>query len=449
MRALALVSVFVIMSCGGPPPAKVDPYGMLPAPQVFVSPPAGVFNDQLVLTFTSDRDATIYVSTDGSDPMKTSQGRQSGPAPFKVTLHATSTVKYFASAHGHDGALHTDSWTRAGGPIGTISGVVVVGTFGIDKDLGVFDNFNEKKLGQTGKPAEIPFVFTNVQNGAHRLTALMDLNGDGQLLPFIDFQSPTVSITIDLTDPFKASAENVRLYVGASEPDLGTIFGTITVPQPMLGTDLRISALSGSSLLGGTMDPTALLNQLQNGYQIFTNGTDTVYPYVITGLMPGSYIPAPALIGFGAGGVGMNVLADPLSPAIVVAGGETEKDFVFGPVSLTGTVALTPAMPPQQGGFVYGVIAAKTGSIGSGIQAVLMPTVFAPDMTMMGGYTGAYAGQALLPNATFDIKTFASTSDMNPLIDALTWAINPLGGTPPDMSLPVGSQNIVQNLTAH
>jgi hypothetical protein len=204
-----------------------------------------------------------------------------------------------------------------------------------------------------------------------------------------------------------------------------------------------VSALSASSFTSG-FDPQTLLTQLQNGYQIFTNGTDTDYPYVITDLMPGAYVPAPVLIGFGAGGLAMNFLASPLSPAIVPAGGEAIADFSFGPVSISGKVTLMPASPPS--GVVYGVVAARTGSLGTGIQAVLMPAVFGPDSS--GSYVGNYGGQALKENATFAIRTFTSTSSMNPLTDALQWAINPFSQQPPDLSLPIGTQNVIQDLTA-
>jgi hypothetical protein len=456
MRPLPLVSALaLVLACGGPLPLKTIPDATLPPPSVKVVPPPGPFNDQVTLTFTANRsDATIFVSTDGSDPMKTSKNRLSGPTPFTVTLKATTNVQYFANAEGKDGALQTGTWTRAGGPPGTISGVVVVGGFATNHELGVFRNLELKRLGQAGMPAEVPFVFTDVMQGTHQLTALMDRNGDGQLTPLIDYASNMVTVTIDLTDPFKASAENVRLYLGSSQPDLGTLRGTITVPQPMLGTQLRVSALSASSFLAG-FDPQTLLTQLQNGYQIFTNATDTQYPYVITDLTPGQYVASPVLLGFGAGGLAMNFLANPLQPANVPAGGEAVEDFAFGPVSISGTVTLMTAMPPQ--GFVYGVVAARTSSLGTGIQAVLMPTIFAPDPTVPmdggvpggGNLVGNYAGQALLANSMFAIKTFTSVSSMNPLTDALAWVVNPFAAQPPDVNLPVGTQNVVQDLVAH
>jgi hypothetical protein len=142
----------------------------------------------------------------------------------------------------------------------------------------------------------------------------------------------------------------------------------------------------------------------------------------------------------------MNFLASPLSPAIVPAGGEAIADFSFGPISISGKVSLMPATPSASN-VIYGVVAARTGSLGTGIQAVLMPVVFGPDSS--GGYVANYGGQALKENATFAMKTFVSTSSMNPLTDALQWAINPFSQQPPDISLPIGTANVVQDLTAN
>jgi hypothetical protein len=359
-------------------------------------------------------------------------------------IKATTTINWFASDDGKDEQLHTGAWTRAGGPKGTISGVVVVGSFATDKAIGVARNLELKTLPEQAMPAEVPFLFEGVMSGTHQLVALMDRNGDGNLVPLVDFQGPQVSITIDLTDPFKASAEGVKLYLGASAPDLCTVRGTITLPDPMFGANLRISALSPDSLAGG-IDPQTLLTQLQAGYQIFTNNTDTEYPYVITDLKPGRYVLSPALIGFGAGGLAMNFIANPLKTVVCTEGEEVTQDFAFGPVTLSGTVSHHPTTPPAS--FVYGVVAARNISLTDGIQAVLMPAVFAPDPSMMGSYLGNYAGQALRPNATFQIRAFLSTTSMNPLTDALAWVINPFATQPPQVNLPVGTMPVVQDLT--
>ncbi len=449
MRALPLVAALssVIFACGGGPlPLKFNPNATLAPPVSKVSPPPGVFNGDIKLIFTTDRPATIYLTTDGSDPQTTTATRTTAEAPFELILKATTTVKWFASDEGKDEALHTETWTRAGGPKGTISGVVVVGSFAVGKAIGVARNFDLKNLPKATEPKEIPFLFEGVQSGTHQLVALMDRNDDGALIPVIDFQSPQVSLQIDLNDPYKASYENVKLYLGASAPDFCTIKGKIKLPDPMFGTQLRISALSPDNFLGG-FDPQNLLTLLQAGYQIFTNATDTEYPYVLTDLKPGRYVLAPALVGFGAGGLAMNFIANPLKPVNCTAGGEETQDFAFGPVSLSGTVSHTPAAAPALG-VVYGVVAARHSSLTEGIQAILMPAVFAPDGKLMGGYAGNYAGQALRPNVTFAIRAFVSTnSASNPLTDSLAWVINPFAAQPPQVNLPVGTQNVVQDLT--
>jgi hypothetical protein len=444
MRALPLV-VLLVACGGGPLPLQYTPKATLAPPVSKVSPPPGPFNGDIKLIFTTDRPATIFLSTDGSDPRETSTGRIEGPSPLELILRATTTVKWFASDDGKDEALHTETWTRAGGPKGTISGVVVVGGFAVGKTIGVARNFDLKMLPKADMPKEIPFRFEGVATGTHQLTALMDRNDDGNLIPLIDFQSPQVQVQIDLADPFKASAENVKLYLGASAADLCTVRGTIRLPEPMLGANLRISALSPDSFLGG-FDPQTLLAQLQNGYQVFTNNSDTEYAYVITDLKPGRYVLSPALIGFGAGGLAMNFLANPLKTVNCAAGKEEVQDFAFGPVSLSGTVRHMPMNPPP--GFVYGVVAARHSSLTDGIQAVLMPAVFAQD-GMTGTYEGNYAGQALRANVTFSVRTFMSTGGgVNPLTDALAWVINPFASQPPHVMVPVGNMNIVQDITA-
>ena len=133
--------------------------------------------------------------------------------------------------------------------------------------------------------------------GPHRLTAISDRNDDGKLIPFLDFQSATTTIDLDLTDPYKAGPENVRIYLGASGSGLGTLRGTITLPKPPALQNLQISLLDPAALTGG-LDPAALLQQLQSGYRILTTPIETEYPYVITDLMPGRVNPVPSLIGF-------------------------------------------------------------------------------------------------------------------------------------------------------
>ncbi len=444
MRPALLTSLLLAAACGGPGPLVVTPDAELPPPATKVTPPPGPFNGSVALTFESDRPATIFVSVDGKDPRTTSVGRLSGPSPFRVTLEKTTTVRYFASVGGKDEELKEGQWLRAGGPKGTIAGVVVVGEFAAGKKVGVLRNGVMKDLGKPASATELPFFFENLSTGTHRLSALSDRNGDGQLIPFIDFSSETVAVQLDLNDPFKASAENVRLYLGASATGLGTIQGVITLPNPPPLQNLQIAALSPSGITGG-FDPQALLQQLQAGYRIFTDPAQSEYPYVITDLKPGPYVPVPTLFGFGAGGIALNLIANPLRPVTVLPDETATADFAFGPVALSGEVTVRAASAPQ--GFAYGIVAARAISFTEGVQALLMPVLFSRDQAT-GDLKGAYAGQALRSNANFGVRVFVNSgATANPLTDALQWVVNPLAGQPPHATVMTGSTDVVQNIT--
>lgn len=439
---LLAVSLF---ACGpAPAPFEVFPDAELGPPTTKVTPPPGPFNGEVTLTFSSDRPATIFVSTTGADPRTSSVGRLSGPSPFTVKLEKTTTVKYFASVGGKDEELKEGNWIRAGGPVGTISGVVVVGSFAAGKEVGLFHNTTLKRLGKPAMATEIPFTFDKLQSGAHRLTAISDRNDDGQLIPFLDFQSDTTTITLDLADPFKASAENVRIYLGASGTGLGTLKGTILLPKPPSFQNLQISVLDPGALTGG-LDPAALFQQLQGGYRILTNQTDTVYPYVITDLKPGRYTPVPSLFGFGNGGVALNLLANPLRPVTIEADQETEANFAFGPVTIGGEITVSSMTAPQ--GFAYGIVAARAASLTDGMQAVLMPVIFTRD-PMTQALKGSYSGAAFRGNASIALRVFVNSgTTSNPITDALAWVINPFAPQQPHATVMTGMTDVVRDIT--
>jgi hypothetical protein len=420
------------LSCGQAPlPGKFEPDATLAPPVTTATPAPGPFNGEIEITFTTDLPATVFVSLDGADPRTTSKGRIEGPAPLKVKLTATTTVQYFASASGHDGPLQHGTWTRAGPAVGTISGFVVVGQFSVGKEVGVTRNAQTLNLGKVTKPGEIPFVFTGLAEGAHRLSAILDRDEDGNLIPFLDLQSATETITLEFKDPYKASAENVKLYLATSPPELCTIAGKIALPRPPIAQNLQISAVSASGF-GAGFDPQALINQLQGGYRIFTNGTDLSYPYVITDLKPGLYVPVPLLAGFGSGGVAMNFLANPLRAVNCKAGETVISDHAFGPVTLNGSVTVKAASAPTTP-FTYGVIAAKNSSLLTGIQAALMPVIFARDPSSMD-LNGAFGVTSLRSNSAFSVRVFLSGSPGstgNPITDAMVWVINPFSPEPP------------------
>ncbi len=445
MRLPALI-LFALLSfaCGQKPgPLEVEPNAELGPPGVRARPPAGPFNGELTITFEADRPATIYASTNGEDPRTSSIGRVSGPSPLTVNVTATTTVKYFASVDGKDGDLEEGTWLRAGGPAGTISGVVVIGGFAVNKKAGLFRNTNLKDLGTPTMPTEIPFSYTGLATGQHRLTAISDRNGDGQLIPFIDFQSATTTIALDLADPFKAGPENVRIYLGASGSGLGTLRGTITLPKPPPLQNLQISILDPTALTGG-LDPAALLQQLQGGYRILTNPMDTEYPYVITDLMPGRVTPVPSLLGFGNGGIALNLLANPLQPVTIVADEETVADFAFGPVTISGDVVLG-AMSAPTGGLGFGIVAARGASLAQGIQAVLMPVIFTRD-TMTNTSRATYSGTAFRGNSQINLRVFTNANGANPITDALTWVVNPFAPGMPNATVTTTMTDVVQDI---
>ncbi|MFO0596271.1 MAG: chitobiase/beta-hexosaminidase C-terminal domain-containing protein [Myxococcaceae bacterium] len=442
---LFLTLALALTGCGQKPgPLQFEPNAELGPPGVHADPPAGPFNDKITITFTADRPATIYYSTNGEDPRTSSVGRVSGASPLKLEVSATTTVKYFASVGGKDGELTEGKWIRAGGPKGTISGVVVVGGYAVNKQMGVFRNTSLQNLPLPTMPGEVPFKFEGLQTGTHRLTAISDRNDDGNLIPFLDFQSPTVAVDLDLSDPYKAGPEGIRLYLGASGSGLGTLRGTITLPKPPPLQNLQISILDPSALSGG-LDPQALLQQLQGGYRIFTLPTQTEYPYVITDLMPGRVTPVPSLIGFANGGVAINLLANPLQPVTIIADQETVADFAFGPVTITGDVVLGSMSAPT-GGLGFGIVAARAASITEGLQSVLMPVIFTQD-TMTNTSRATYSGSAFRGNATINLRVFTNANGANPLTDALQWVVNPFAAGTPHATVNTTTMDVAQNIT--
>ncbi len=445
MRLSALVIALFVVGCGQQPgPFSFTPNAELGPPGVQADPPAGPFNGTITVTFTSDRPADIYLSTNGEDPRTSSVGRVSGPSPLTVELSATTTIKYFASVKGKDGDLEEGTWVRAGGPKGTISGVVVVGGFAVGKKAGLFRNTTLEELGTPMMKTEIPFKFEGLRTGTQRLTAISDRNDDGNLIPFLDFQSATTTIDLDLADPFKAGPENVRIYLGASGSGLGTLRGTITLPKPPALQNLQMSLLDPSALTGG-LDPMALIQQLQNGYRILTTPDQSEYPYVLTDLMPGRVTPVPSLIGFGNGGLAINLLANPLSPVTINADEETIADFAFGPVTLSGDLALG-AMSAPTGGLGFGIVAARVATISDGIQAVLMPVIFTQD-TMTNTARATYSGTAFRSGVTVNLRVFTNANGANPITDSLQWVVNPFAAGMPNATVNTTMADAVVDIT--
>lgn len=448
-RIAALAAFFVIATACGRPPVQVPDAGEEPVQEepavTSLSPEPGPFNDKVTVTLTTDKPATIYLTTDGSDPKVDSAERQSAEGTLTVELTGTTTLTFFSrTAGGAEEPVRAAQYIRAGGKPGTISGVVVVDTLAVDHAVGLFHNGSLTDLGAVTQPQEVPFVIEGAATGTHRLRAMADLNDDGTFVPVLDLASDTTTVTLDLADPFKASAEDVRIYLGASAPELCTLQGTITLPDPAAGETLRISALSPSAF-GSGADPQALLSQFQNGYLMLVDPAKTEYAYALTDLEPGSYIPVPVLFSAGQGALGMNFLANPLSQVSCTAGQTVTKDFAFGPVDLSGAVTLQPQTAPTQS-LVYGIVAGRSASLNDGLQSVLMPVVFAPGQNS-GEFVGGYAGRALKSNRSFGLRVFTNLDSQNALMDALIWSVSVFGSAAPHTTLQTQTVDATKDIT--
>jgi predicted small lipoprotein YifL len=446
MRSLCLAALLALAACGpqGPFPLVFEPDAVVPPPTITLTPPPGPFNGSVTVTVAADQKATLFWTSEKVDPRSTTRGRQEAPAPATITLDRTTTLTLFASNDGKDSELVSGTWVRAGGPVGTITGTVIFGGFCAGKEIGIARNGQIRRLGKAPMMAgAIPFSFTGLMTGTQRLVAYCDRNADDNLMPFIDFSGDTVAITLDLTDPFKASAEDVKVYVGASGTGLGTLRGTIILPKPPPLQNLSLSVLSPDALSGG-LDPQNLLQQLQNGYRIFTTPDQTEYPYVVTDLMPGRILPVPSLLGFGNGGFAINLLANPLRTVQIEADKETVQDFAFGPVTLGGDVTIR-AMNAPTGGFAFGIVAARITSLQDGIQAVLMPVLFTRD-PMTNDARASYSGAALKANQSVALRVFSNANGANPITDALAWVVNPFNSTPPHATVQIGTTDTTRDI---
>jgi hypothetical protein len=443
---VTLPVLLLLAACGQP---KIDTR-IPPVPRTTLSPEPKPFNDRVTVTLTADIPSTVYVTTDGTDPKVEGPNRKSGPSPLGLELAATTQLRYYAVSD--EDALEetpgTALYTRAGGAPGSVSGEVVFATVAVGKAVAVsLDGAAPVVLGTPTEAGSLPFAFDGVEAGTHRLRAWADRDGNGSFVPVLDLASPQASVELDLEDPFKASAEGVKLYLAASESGLCTLTGTVTFSRPPVGQSLSIAAVSPSAL-GNNADAASLLAQLQNGYQVFTNDTDVAYPYVLTNLEPGSYVPLAILTGLGAGGAALNFQGNPLQSVDCDAGATQVRNFTFGGVSLSGAASYTPATPPT--GLTYGVIAARSVSTQPGnfgaVQAVMMPTVFTQGATA-GTLAGGFGAVCLKENANWSMRAFPSTDATNPLVASLQWIVQVLGGPAPHATFTTQSADVQKDFS--
>ena len=438
-RLLLLLALGTLAACGRtflddafPDAAAVPPppdAGPPPVPaKTTLDPLPGPFNGEVEVTAKTDKPATLYFTLDSSDP-RTSATRRWQDTPVKITFQQTTTFSFYShTAEGADEDSRSVVYVRAGGPKGTVSGVVVVDGNALNQPVGIAADLSVTMLGTPTKKEEMPFSIEGFGTGTHQLVPFADLNGDGTYIPFLDMGGKTFSFTLDLTDPAKSSIEGVKLYLGTSQPGLCTLRGNVTFPAPVPNQNLSVAALD-PNMLQGTTDPQTLLTAFSQGYRVTTNATDTVYPYEILDLAPGNYMPVPALIGI-LGGLSLNLVADLNGTRNCPAGGVATADFKFGQVSLTGTVTYTP---PATTFYAWGAVVARNITLSGGsitAQVILMPTILFPSGTtdLQGGFTAV----ALLDDQSFDLRAFTNldAGGGNPFAAAFAWAMNPFSPLP-------------------
>lgn len=456
-RAL-LVLASLLAACGrtflDPTPAEPMPpdasVAAVPA-RTTLDPPPGPFNGEITVLVTTDRPATVFYVLGGDDP-KTSPDVQAKESPFSLTFAETTTLGLYSRTP--EGALedvHSVVYVRAGGPKGTVSGILVVGGTALGHEAGIAADLQSETLGKLTSKGELPFQVTGLATGTHRLVGWADTNEDGRFSPFSDLTGSPYGFALDLDDPFKASLEDVRLYVGTSQPGLCTIKGTVSFPKPVPQQNLAVAALDPSGFTpgggGGGVDPQTLLAAFANGYRVTTNATDTKYPYEILDLQPGQYLPVPALLGSGLG-LSANLLLELSTRRSCEADTTVTADFSFGQVALEGTIAYTPASPAF---FAYGTVVARNLRFsmgGIGAQVVLMPALLLTDGTAL---TGTFSAVALKDDQLFDVRAFTNldaSAAGNPVADALSWAFNPFSPLKPQATFTAKPPSQTVALTA-
>jgi hypothetical protein len=205
--------------------------------------------------------------------------------------------------------------------------------------------------------------------------------------------------------------------------------GTVSFQAtPTAGRGLAVLPILSSALLAGggtmpTIDPSTT--------QFAPTSTDLVYPYSITGIAPGTYVPFCAYTDGSAQARGqfsapLNILLVLMPQATINAGATATADFTYGPGSLAGVVTVNISTALPEGATPKVLVAGKTGVTKK--QLVLIPAT----MTRAGGSTTQYTGtftEEALGNVNFKFKVFATADGSDPTAAAFTWLMT---GNPKD-----------------
>jgi hypothetical protein len=366
------------------------------------------------VTITSNIPATIRFSTDGNDPHTSPTARELA-SPAKITLTGKTSLKYFARTDaGAESEVASADYDR----VHYASGAVVVGASKVGQTVTVALAAGGQQPGPGDSvdlvidhEGEYPFEFDNLEDGAYQITA--SVQGALEMPQILQF---TLS-------PAHPSATGLKLYLGAAKPGTGTLSGTVTFGKAVPSKALAVIALPSSAISSGglgNLDPSSL-----NTFVALTT-TDLTYPYSITNIAPGSYIPLCAVAdpsgGMNLGSGPFNALINPISTKQVAADGTATANFAYGSSTLQGNLTLQLSKALPTGTTPKVVVAARTGLLGMW-ELVNLPTTVALVDGSTTEYTGTFTVEALQDSKSFEVKVFATTDGSDP--SAMSWLFSP------------------------
>lgn len=424
--------LLLLLACG-----RTDVYGKGEKPVrpvVSIDPGSQVFAGSVQVTIQSQIPSVIRYTLDGLDPA-TSLTAESGVSPRTFTVERTTIVRAVATSSEKMVSDAASSFYERGGPAsGTIAGDIFVGLDAVGKRVGVSytsGGRGSKMVSQSATLGPLPFKIEGLAGGTWTVRAVADTNSDNQLTPFQELTSEPESTDLVLSDPRRAGAEGMELYLGRSRPGLSALFGVIHVPRPRNLRPLSMMLLDASGLGfgggGAGLDPATLLGQLASPpWSTQTRVGQTDYPYKIYNIAPGSYLPMPALGALGLSGLRLSFL---VNGSLLLFGGlrvppdsELRQDFAYGPADISGNAIKRNASSPV----AIGMVAFKPADLTFDFQVTIGATLLLPQGG--GVIAGNYAVEAQRLGS-YAARVFTSDGGSDPITGALTWLVNPFDRT--------------------
>ena len=198
------------------------------APLTTISPVGGTFMSDPVVTLTANESATIYYTTNGSDPT-TNSSKYSGP----ITLNADATIKCFAvDEAGNQGAIVSEEYTVCTGSDLSITGVVRDAT--VDKTMPLVTITLDSGHSTSTDP-EGGYSFTSLPRGYYKIESVTTAS-PGYVTYQKELMLCMTSITHDINLTKKATVFGGDSYSGYSHDSVNTATGNFTYAE----SDLQI-----------------------------------------------------------------------------------------------------------------------------------------------------------------------------------------------------------------